>query len=106
MLTKNIEIMKTIKVKVRISSGSAPAPIKVEITNVDTRKEIEYESSTSFNQDFNIESGRYTIKLFGMNPINGKTEIEVVGSFTRGPFHNAKRVTAKPFITELFYFEI
>ncbi|WP_264530804.1 hypothetical protein [Flavobacterium sp. N502540] len=98
--------MKTIKVKVRISDGLAPLPIRVEIKNIDTRKEIEYESPTSFNQDFNIESGRYTLKLFGMNAINGKTEIELVGSFTRGPFHNAKRVTTKPFITELFYFEI
>ncbi|WP_202702354.1 hypothetical protein [Flavobacterium sp. UGB4466] len=98
--------MKTIKVKVRISGGLAPLPIRVEIKNIDTRKEIEYESPTSFNQDFNIESGRYTLQLFGMNSINGKTEIEVVGSFTRGPFYNAKRVTTKPFITELFYFEI
>jgi hypothetical protein len=98
--------MKTINVKIRITGGVAPMPIKVEIKNVDTREEIEYESPTSFNKDFNIESGRYTIQLFGMNPINGKTEIEVLGSFTRGPFHNAKRVTTKPFITELFYFEI
>lgn len=98
--------MKTINVKIRIIGGVAPVSIKVEIKNIDTDEIVKWKDKESFSKDFELENGRYTIQIFGMNAIEGKTEIAVSGEFTRGPFHNAKRVTTKPFITELFYFEI
>jgi len=97
--------MKTINVKVRISGGLAPVSIKVEIKNIDTDEIVKWKDKESFSKDFELESGRYTIQMFGVNAIEGKTEIEVSGEFSKGPLHNAKRMTTKPFITELFYFE-
>lgn len=98
--------MKTINVKARISGGTAPMPINVQITNIDTDEIVRFESKTSFNKDFNLDSGTYTIQLYGMNPIDGNTEILLSGNFIEGPYYSSKRTTKKTFISELFYGKI
>jgi hypothetical protein len=92
-----------VTINVKVSGGIAPIPIMVDITNLDTKQNIKFESDKSFTKPFDVNSGRCTIIISGMNPEGGKTEINLTGDFKQGPNPSAKKTTSKAFYSQLFF---
>jgi hypothetical protein len=92
-----------VTINVKVTGGIAPIPVMVDITNLDTKQNLKFESDKSFAKSFNVDLGRCTIIVSGMNPDNGKTEITISGSFKDGPHPSVKKATSKAFYSQLFF---
>ena len=85
--------MNTIRITAAISSVFAPKPLLVVIDNKDDNGfDKEYRSRKSFDQEFEAGTGRYVIKIFGMNQIEGSTTITVSGDFEEAQSQSSDEV--------------
>lgn len=74
--------MKKIKIELKVGKIYAPKKISVFISNLENDRDDKYfESQKSFYQEFEVTSGRYVIKVLGMNQIEDTTTVSVGGDF-------------------------
>jgi UDP-galactopyranose mutase len=75
--------MGRIRIKVEVGNVYPPKPIRVFIDSKSNDKDdYEFKSPRSFDQEFDVPQGTYTITISGMNQKNDKTDVEVSGDFS------------------------
>jgi|GEM_PF-4064947 len=75
--------MGRIRIKVTVGNVYPPKPIRVFIdSKTNDKDDYEYKSPRSFDQEFEVPDGDYTITIAGMNQKNDKTDVDITGDFS------------------------
>lgn len=92
--------------EVIVRGGVLPLPIKVFINNIDNDNDLSFSRQESFSESYDLATGRYTVMVGGMNPLNGDTTITLSGDFKVGPLPQAQVVVKDSLFSVIFYIEI
>lgn len=89
-----------------ITTKKPPIPIKVFIDNLASTNDILFTSKLGFSQKFILASGKYIIRVSGMNGKGGKTTVKLTGEFKEGPDPTSPQTTEDSFFLIPFKCEI